>query len=103
MSYLLYCIDPLFDKQIICLACGVTMTSNFYTPKRKNERNSNYQRDFLRSMYLNDPLVSPTSKLLAMLPSWIHINRVLPILQTDGVTNSCSSLEQFEIDLNASG
>lgn len=78
-----HCIDPVLENQIICPVCGTVLTEapvelNGRSPHSKSEASS------------PKPVTTP---------SWVLVNRPLP-LPRNAMENSSSSSDRFEIGIN---
>ncbi|KAG0613571.1 hypothetical protein M758_6G112600 [Ceratodon purpureus] len=96
-----HCIDPVLEQQIICPVCGIVLTDR---PKPAEELNGNTrgsppQRHCQiprRGLY--SAKSAPTSPKSVSTPSWVLVNRPVP-LPRNTLENSSSSSDRFEIEL----
>ena len=89
-----HCVDPVLEKQIICPVCGTVLTDN---PNPAEEVSPRRQlQSPLRRSYSKSAPSSPKS---GTSPSWVLVNRPVP-LPRNGLENSSSSSDRFEIELN---
>ncbi|KAG0625435.1 hypothetical protein M758_2G054900 [Ceratodon purpureus] len=87
-----HCIDRLLDKKITCPICSSVLTDSVKISENLNGRKSYLQETAMETIYSKEP---------ARTPSWVHVNRPVPLPRT-ALLNSSSSSERFEIDLNPS-
>lgn len=95
-----HCIEPVLEQQIICPVCGTVLTDS---PKAAEELNGNRSSPPHRHCQIPRrglyPKSAPTSPKSASTPSWVLVNRPVP-LPRNALENSSSSSDRFEIELN---
>ena len=84
-----HCIDPLLDKKVTCPVCSSVLTGRLKASEKLNGRNL---QQTLETIYSKEP---------SRTPSWVLVNRPVPLPRTT-LVNSSSSSERFEIELNPS-
>ncbi|XP_024375726.1 uncharacterized protein [Physcomitrium patens] len=88
-----HCIDPVLARQITCPVCGVFLVDKLKTREKSHDRRPNDQEIALRSIYSDGPS-SPSNPVKA--PSWVHVNRPVPLPNTGILSSRSYSSDRFE-------